>query len=67
MSKEGWFGEIAPNVMKETPLSMSTASGDESTFQNAEIWSLRGLTKLLKSAVKLLEKVPDLFKASSMV
>lgn len=30
---------------------------DDSTFQNVEIWSPKGLTKLLKSAVKLLEQV----------
>ena len=30
---------------------------DDSTFQNVEIWSPKGLTKRLKSAVKLLEQV----------
>lgn len=53
LSKESSFLDIAPNVTRDT--SLPTIK-DESTFQNVEIWSFKGLTKLLKSAVKLFEK-----------
>jgi len=53
LSKEASFPDIAPNVLHDTSLPQIQ---DESTFQNGEIWSVKGLNKLLKSAVKLLEK-----------
>ncbi|ELR23197.1 uncharacterized protein ACA1_067810 [Acanthamoeba castellanii str. Neff] len=53
LSKAESFLDIAPNVMKDMSLPQIQ---DDSTFQNVEIWSPKGLTKLLKSAVKLLEQ-----------
>jgi hypothetical protein len=57
LSKAESFLDIAPNVMRDMSLPQTQ---DDSTFQNVEIWSPKGLTKLLKSAVKLLEQVRPL-------
>jgi len=63
---ESDFASISPNVSRDARLPAGEAD-EQAAFQDQDVWSTSGLTKLLRAAANLLGQVPEPLAISSRV